>query len=113
MEITICDLRLRSQGSSSQTNAFSEHGVLMLSSVLKSNRAIEMNIKIMRIFIKMRKMLSMQHEVLAKIEKIEEKLEGHDQEITTLFQYLKRLMQDNSEKEIQKKTRKKIGFQMK
>jgi hypothetical protein len=90
--------------------AFSEHGVLMLSSVLKNKRAIEMNIKIMRIFIKMRKILSMQHEVLAKIEKIEGKLKGHDQEIKTLFDYLKRLMMDSMQQEEQKR-RKRIGFQ--
>jgi uncharacterized membrane-anchored protein YjiN (DUF445 family) len=98
------------QGLRHMPMAFTEHGVLMLSSVLRSDRAIEMNIQIMRIFAKMRRMLTMQNEVLSKIEKIEGKIQDHDKEIKTLFEYLKKLMTESIRKENQSE-RKRIGFQ--
>ena len=73
--------------------AFTEHGVLMLSSVLKSKRAIQVNIQIMRIFTRMRELLMNQKDLILKIEKIENKLEGQNYEISLLFEYLKKLMQ--------------------
>ena len=55
-------------------HAFTEHGILMLSSVLNSKRAIQVNIEIMKTFIKMRKMLSMHKYILRKIEEMEKKI---------------------------------------
>ena len=61
--------------------AFTEHGVLMLSSVLRSDRAIEMNIQIMRIFTAMKEMLLTHKGLLLKVEQIESKITGQDEKI--------------------------------
>ncbi len=65
--------------------AFTEHGVLMLSSVLKSKRAVKVNIQIMRIFTKMRELLMSQKDLILKVEKIENKLEGQNYEIKSVL----------------------------
>ena len=89
--------------------AFTEHGVLMLSSVLKSKTAIEMNIQIVRIFSKMRKMLTDQKEIIHKINQIESKLTNHDDQLSRLFEALKELLLDKiSQSQIRE--RKRIGF---
>ena len=89
--------------------AFTEHGILMLSSVLKSPKAVEVNIHIMRIFIKMRKLLSLNKNLLERLVKIEKKVGEFDQDIALLMKYLKYLMKD---KKIatEHKDRKLIGF---
>jgi len=92
--------------------AFTEHGVIMLSSVLNSDRAIQVNIQIVRIFIKMRGMLSSYKDMLHKLEQIEHKLTGHDNQILTIFEYLKHLEQ-NKQKELDQKNRKRIGYKQK
>jgi phage regulator Rha-like protein len=74
--------------------AFTEHGVLMLSSVLRSERAVDINIQIVRIFTKMRKILMSQKDLIQRVSKIESNLEGQSQEIKILFEYLKKLMQE-------------------
>ena len=88
---------------------FTEHGVLMLSSVLKSKKAITVNIQIMRIFVKLRTMLYTNKELVVKMNQIEEQLIDHGDDIHTLFEYVDKLMED---KEIaaQQTDRKKIGF---
>ena len=88
---------------------FTEHGVLMLSSVLNSKRAIEMNIQITRIFTKMKQMILGHSELILRLDKIEQKLEGHDSEIVVLFEYLKKLMAEK-EQRIEQETRKQIGY---
>ncbi len=72
--------------------AFTEHGVLMLSSVLRSDRAIEMNIQIMRVFIKMKEMLLSHKDILLKVEQIERKVIGQDEKMRLLFDYLKKFV---------------------
>ena len=67
--------------------AFTEQGVAMLSSVLKSETAICVNIQIIRIFTRMREMIMTHKDILLQLEKIEKKLTGHDQDITLIFQY--------------------------
>ena len=84
--------------------AFTEQGVAMLSSVLNSDTAIEVNIQIIRVFTKMKALLFDNKELWAKIEKIERHLVKHDEEIRVIFEYLKKLLvQEN-------KPRKAIGF---
>ncbi|MGC4101294.1 ORF6N domain-containing protein [Ferruginibacter sp.] len=84
--------------------AFTEQGVAMLSSVLNSDTAIEVNIQIIRVFTKMKALLFDNKELWHKIEKIERHLVQHDEEIKTIFEYLKKLLiQEN-------KPRKAIGF---
>lgn len=65
--------------------AFTEHGVLMLSSVLNSERAIQVNIQIMRAFTKLR-------EVLAAHSELKRKIEEHDQQIKIIFETLRKLL---------------------
>ena len=84
--------------------AFTEQGVAMLSSVLNSDTAIEVNIQIIRVFTKMKALLFDNKELWNKIEKIERHLVKHDEEIRVIFEYLKKLLvQEN-------KPRKAIGF---
>jgi hypothetical protein len=71
---------------------FTEQGVAMLSSVLNSVRAIAVNIHIIRIFTKMREMLSTHKDVLQKLDHIEMKLDQHDTEIQMIFEALKNLL---------------------
>ncbi len=86
--------------------AFTEHGVLMLSSVLKSDKAIQVNIQIMRIFTKVRQMLLDTTELKIDILQIQKKLENHDKNIELVFSYLDEL----SEKKENEKPRTKIGY---
>jgi hypothetical protein len=71
--------------------AFTEHGVLMLSSVLKSDKAIQTNIQIMRIFSKVRQMLLDTTEIRLDIAQMQKKLENHDKNIELVFSYLDEL----------------------
>jgi hypothetical protein len=86
--------------------AFTEHGVLMLSSVLKSDKAIQTNIQIMRIFSKVRQMLLDTTDLKIDILQIQKKLENHDKNIELVFSYLDEL----SEKKENEKPRTKIGY---
>jgi len=72
--------------------AFTENGVAMLSSVLKSKRAIEVNIKIIRVFTKIRKSLSENLNLKLEIEAIKKKLGNHDKNIELVFNYLDELL---------------------
>ncbi len=73
--------------------AFTEQGVAMLSSVLNSPRAIQMNIAIMRAFVQLRQILSDHTELLARLNELEHKIESHDSNIRTLFQAIRQLME--------------------
>jgi hypothetical protein len=88
-------------------SAFTEHGVLMLSSVLNSERAVAVNIQIMRIYTKMRELLLTNQEVLLRLEKLERKVGGHDEDIQVIFTYLKQLLNPPQE------SRPRIGFRRK
>jgi len=83
---------------------FTEQGVAMLSSVLKSETAIRVNIQIIRIFTRMREMIMNHKDILLQLEKIEKKLAGHDDDITLIFGYLKQLLNPPQP------PRRKIGF---
>ncbi len=85
---------------------FTEHGVLMLSSVLNSERAINVNIQIMRVFTKVRQMLTDNLSVKLEIEDIKKKLQSQDQNIELVFNYLDELI----DKQENPKPRKQIGF---
>ena len=84
--------------------AFTEQGVAMLSSVLNSDVAIKVNIQIIRTFTKIRETLSTHKDILLKLEKIERRVDGHDENISALFSYLKALIKENDT------PRKLIGF---
>ncbi|MEY4876979.1 MAG: hypothetical protein RL708_2128 [Bacteroidota bacterium] len=77
--------------------AFTEHGILMLSSVLKSEKAVQVNIHIMRIFSKTRELLLTHKDILLKLEQMDKKVSGHDKQIKMLFDYLKQLIDKGDE----------------
>jgi hypothetical protein len=86
--------------------AFTEHGVMMLSSVLKSDKAIQTNIQIMRTFTKVKQMLLDSSEMKISILQIQKKLENHDKNIELVFSYLDEL----NEKKEDEKPRVQIGY---
>ncbi|MFL9830049.1 ORF6N domain-containing protein [Flavobacterium sp. ST-87] len=86
--------------------AFTEHGILMLSSVLNSEKAIQTNIQIMRIFTKVRQMLLDTTEMKLDIVQIQKKLENQGKNIELVFSYLDEL----TEKKEDEKPRTKIGY---
>lgn len=88
---------------------FTEQGVAMLLSVLNSDRAIMVNIQIIRVFTKMREMLESHKEILKKLERLEKKEIEQDDKIILVFEYLKQLEQ-TKHKELEYKNRKRIGF---
>lgn len=72
--------------------AFTEQGVAMLSSVLRSKRAIQVNIAIMRAFVKLKQILTTHKELAHKLSELERKIEKHDEEIKTIFEAIRQLM---------------------
>ena len=89
--------------------AFTEYGLLMLASVLNSERAIQINIQIVRIFSRMRTMIESDKEILNKLEMLEKKDIELDEKVSLIFEYLKELEQTKQE-ETEFKQRKRIGF---
>jgi hypothetical protein len=87
--------------------AFTEQGVAMLSSVLKSKRAIEVNIAIMRAFVKLRETVATNKELSRKLADLEHRIEGHDEQIHAIFEAIRQLMAPTDKKV------KKIGFTVK
>lgn len=71
---------------------FTEQGATMLSCILSSERAIKVNIQLIRIFSRMREALLTHKDILLQLEKIEQRLLGHDEQIQTIFHYLKQLI---------------------
>ena len=90
--VTICDHLSNLRFSPMLPYAFTEHGILMLSSVLHSKRAIQVNIAIMRAFVKLREMLSAHTEFRQKLAELERKLESHGGHIRSLFDAIRQLM---------------------
>ncbi len=77
---------------------FTEQGVAMLSSVLNSGRAIQVNIAIMRTFVKLREMLSSNRELAQKLKLLENRIQKHDGEIKAIFDAIRQLMAGPSAK---------------
>lgn len=79
----------------------------MLSSILNSERAIQVNIAIMRAFVKLRTILTANKELASKLEQLEKKYEKHDKEIIAIFEAIRRLMAAPADDGYK---RSKIGF---
>ena len=92
--------------------AFTEQGVAMLSSILKSDRAIQVNIQIIRVFTKLRNLLSTHKEILQKLEQLEKKDIEQDDKILLIFEYLKQLEKVKQE-ELEYTNRQHIGYKRK
>jgi hypothetical protein len=89
--------------------AFTEQGLAMLSSVLNSKLAIQVNIQIIRVFTKMRQLLSSHKEILQKLDMLEKKDVEHDEKIMLILEYIKQLEQ-TKQQVLDHNNRKKIGF---
>jgi len=88
-------------GTRKSPRVFTEHGILMLSSVLNSKRAIRVNIQIMRTFIKMREMLAVHKDILKRIDAMEK---NYDRQFRIVFQIIRELDKPPD------KNQRKIGF---
>jgi hypothetical protein len=84
--------------------AFTEQGVAMLSGVLHSSRAVQVNIAIMRAFVQLRSMLTGQQHLLSKLKELEDRIGRHDEHIRTIFEAIRQLMSPEP------KPRRRIGF---
>ena len=86
---------------------FTEQGVAMLSSVLNSERAVEVNILIMRAFVHLRKMIASHDELAQKLSELEKHLKDHDDQIKAIFEAIQQLVAPPEKK------KRKIGFEVK
>ena len=84
--------------------AFTEQGVAMLSGVLSSKRAVQVNIAIMRAFVRLREMLRTSRELAKKFQELESRIAGHDKSIGVLFEAIRALMHEPE------KPKRPIGF---
>lgn len=88
---------------------FTEQGVSMLSSVLKSTAAIEVNIQIIRTFTRLRELLITHKDLLLKMEQLERRTDSQDERMEEIFQYIRSLIRQNKEQE----PRKELGYKSK
>ncbi|KRT17185.1 DNA-binding protein [Pedobacter ginsenosidimutans] len=86
--------------------AFSEHGILQLSNVLKSSRAVEVSIKIIDVFVQLRTMVLSNTEIRLELEKIKKKVDNQDKNIEVIFRYFDELLEQKE------KPRKEIGYKI-
>ncbi len=89
--------------------AFTEQGVAMLSSVLHSERAVQVNVAIMRAFVQLRRVLGSHVELARKLSELEKRIEGHDDAIRSLFEAIRQLMNPS----IPEQPPREIGFHVK
>ena len=89
--------------------AFTEHGILMLSSVLNSERADKVNMIIIDTIVKLRDLMFLHKDVVQQLEQVQNKLTEHDNQIMVIFEYLKQL-EVTKHQELEQKNRKRIGF---
>ena len=94
-EILKCQIGISSMGHGGRRRslpyAFTEQGVAMLSSVLRSERAVQVNVAIMRAFVRLRETLSLHKELAHKLADLERKIENHDENIRSLFDAIRQL----------------------
>lgn len=86
---------------------FTEHGVLMLSSVLNSERAIKVNIQIMRVYVRIREMILTHKDLLQQMDSLDKKVAKQDEKIALIFKYLKKFI------DVQKTPMKRVGYKRK
>ena len=102
--VTNCDRFKPLKHSSVSPRAITEQGVAMLSSVLNSHRAIEVNIAIMRAFVHLRKMIASQTELAKKLNELEHHIKDHDEKIQAIIEAIQQLIS------LPEDSQKKIGF---
>lgn len=72
--------------------AFTEHGAIMAATVLNSERAVEMSVFVVRAFVRLREMLTTNHQLASKIDELEQRLDTHDASIQELIEAIRELM---------------------
>jgi adenylate cyclase class IV len=117
IETSKSDNKLRLQTETSGTrggtrylpHAFTEHGVAMLSGILNSDKAINMNIAIIRAFVEVRRIVFKQHDLKTQLQEIKDRLGEHDIQLNTIYDAMENLL---DEKAAQRKweDRERIGF---
>ena len=90
--VQICHRFETMKHSSSMPYVFTEHGVAMLSSVLNSERAIKINILIIKAFVKLREIVTTHKELFNKLKELESKVEKHDEDISAILEAIRRLI---------------------
>ena len=104
-----CDHLNRLKFSPSLPYVFTEYGAVMLASVLNSDRAISVNIQIIRVFTRMRQMIDSHAEIHRKLEQLQNKDIEQDRQILLIFEYLKQLEQAKHQED-ELRERRRIGF---
>ncbi len=99
----------RGQHSKYLPYAFTEQGVAMLSGVLNSDKAINMNIAIMRAFVEVRKVLLQQNDIKGQLKELKERLGGHDVQLNQIYDALENLL-DEKAAQTKWEERERIGF---
>lgn len=89
--------------------AFTEQGVAMLSGIINSKKAVQMNIAIMRAFVELRKVLLIKADFKIQLEEIKEKLGGHDAQLTQIYEAIENILDENAAKS-KWDNRTRIGF---
>jgi hypothetical protein len=90
--VAICDHLAKLKFSPVLPNAFTEHGAIMVASVLNTKRAIQVSVFVVRAFVKLREMLSTHKELAHKLAELERKLQNHDESIQSLVVAIRQLM---------------------
>jgi len=101
-----CDRFKNLKHSTVLPNAFTEHGTVMLANILRSERAIDMSVYVVRAFIRLREIVSRNHELAKKMDELERTVATHDKAICSLFDAIKKLMSQPEPK------RRRIGFRV-
>ena len=102
--VTVCDRFKRLKHSVAMPAAFTEQGIAMLSSVLSGERAIQVNIAIMRAFVELRKIMNFHKNLVYKLNQLERKIGKHDAKIRAIFEAIQQLIS------VPDKPKRQIGF---
>lgn len=93
--------------------AFTEHGVTMLASILKSERAVKMSIAVVRAFIELKKVATQYNRISEQLETLKDRIGEHDAQLNSIYTAIENLLDDKVDKEVQQNAwikRKRIGF---
>jgi hypothetical protein len=99
-----CDHLVKLKFSPAKPFAFTEHGAVMVASVLNSKRAVEVSVYVVRAFVKVREVLGAHSELAQKLIELERRVESHDTHIRSLFDAIRQLMEPPTTKS------RRIGF---
>ncbi|HEY5233027.1 MAG TPA: ORF6N domain-containing protein [Verrucomicrobiae bacterium] len=108
LEVLISQIVISKKGSGGRRKlpwVFTEHGAIMLASILNSERAVEMSVSVVRAFVLMREQLTANKELAQKLSELESRVSGHDEAIQNLFETIRQLIEPPLPED-----RKQIGF---